>query len=112
MKERARALRKDQTEAENHLWFQIRNRQLLGYKFRRQYILGPYIVDFVCFESKLIIELDGSQHLEQKDYDEERTSYLNALGFIVLRFWNNDIFNKLDGVLEIISMKLRNSPFA
>ncbi|MBI2790606.1 MAG: endonuclease domain-containing protein [Gammaproteobacteria bacterium] len=106
MKDRARRLRKDQTEAEKLLWSKIRNRYLQGYKFHRQYILGHYIVDFVCFECKIIIELDGSQHFDQKGYDEERTLVLNEMGFTVLRYWNNEIFTDLNAVIEKISQYL------
>ena len=102
MKELARNLRKSQTDAEKLLWSRLRNRQLEGCKFRRQQIVGPYIADFLCLEPKLIVELDGGQHAEQKEQDEKRTQYLRSLGYRVLRFWNNDVLLKLDGVLERI----------
>ena len=86
MRERARNLRKTQTEAEQLLWCSLRNRRFLGYKFRRQYIIGGYITDFVCLEHKLIIELDGQQHQAQQEYDGIRTNYLKALGFRVSAF--------------------------
>jgi crossover junction endodeoxyribonuclease RuvC len=98
----ARNLRKNQTDAEQILWLQLRNRRLLNYKFRRQFAIEPYIVDFVCLELKLIIELDGSQHSEQAD--TERTVFLNQLGFRVVRFWNHDLFNNLEAVLEQINL--------
>ena len=104
--ERARELRKGQTEAEKLLWKHIRNRQLSGYKFRRQYPVGHYIVDFVCLSIQLIIELDGSQHMNNESYDERRTQYLNARGFKVVRFWNNDILIQTDSVLEALSLTL------
>jgi len=104
--ERARELRKVQTEAEKLLWKHIRNRQLSGYKFRRQYPVGHYIVDFVCLSIQLIIELDGSQHMNNESYDERRTQYLNARGFKVVRFWNNDILIQTDSVLEALSLTL------
>ncbi|MDI1276937.1 endonuclease domain-containing protein [Methylobacter sp.] len=106
----ARSLRKDQTDAERLLWQKLRNRQLLGVKFRRQFPIEPYIADFVCLELKLIIELDGSQHFDKIAYDHERTDFLKQRGFKVLRFWNNDAFKNTEGVLEsirLIILKLR-----
>jgi very-short-patch-repair endonuclease len=100
-------LRKDPTPAERKLWSRIRNDQL-GVTFRRQHAIGNYIPDFVCIEKKLIIELDGSQHLEQEEYDEERTKYLNSLGYKVIRFWNNDVTNNIDGVILAIIHALEN----
>jgi len=94
-------LRKGLTPAERKLWALIRNDQL-GVNFRRQHAIGNYIPDFVCIEKKLIIELDGSQHLEQEEYDEERTKYLNLLGYKVIRFWNNDVMKNMDGVILTI----------
>ncbi len=91
-------LRKEPTPAERKLWSRIRNDQL-GVNFRRQHAIGNYIPDFVCIEKKLIIELDGSQHLEQKEYDEERTKFLNSLGYKVIRFWNHNVMNNMDGVI-------------
>jgi very-short-patch-repair endonuclease len=83
------------------LWAIICNDQL-GVNFRRQHAVGNYIPDFVCVQKKLIIELDGSQHLEQVEYDAERTKYLEAQGYKVLRFWNNDVLNNVDGVMLAI----------
>jgi len=94
-------LRKEPTPTEAKLWSRIRNDQL-GVTFRRQHAIGKYIPDFVCIQKKLIIELDGSQHLEQEGYDEERTKYLEALGYKVIRFWNNDVTNNIDGVILAI----------
>lgn len=94
-------LRKKPTLAERKLWSRIRNDQL-GVKFRRQHAVGNFIPDFVCIEKKLIIELDGSQHLEQEEYDEERTKYLEVEGYKVIRFWNNDVMNRIDSVLTVI----------
>jgi very-short-patch-repair endonuclease len=91
-RERARKLRKNMTDAERALWARIRRRQILDCKFRRQQPLGDYIVDFVCLEKKLIIELDGGQHIEQEEYDSRRTHWLEEQGFRVLRFWNHDVF--------------------
>lgn len=98
---RAIELRKELTSAERKLWRAIRNDQL-GVSFRRQHAIGNYIPDFVCIKKKLIIELDGSQHLEQEEYDEERTKYLNSLGYKVIRFWNNDVTNNIDGIILAI----------
>lgn len=110
MKERARALRVRQTDAERLLWSRLRNRQFAGYKFRRQEVIGAYIVDFICLEAKLIIELDGGQHGTQIEYDAERSRYLNRLGFKVLRYWNNDVLRNLEAVLESIRLELIVSP--
>jgi very-short-patch-repair endonuclease len=100
----ARTLRKKSTDAEIKLWRYLRARRLMGLKFRRQCPLGCYIVDFICIEEKLIIELDGGQHNEnrQRDYDERRTEFLNSLGFEVIRFWNNDVLMQFDVVLDEI----------
>jgi very-short-patch-repair endonuclease len=94
-------LRKEITPAERKPWTLIRNDQL-GVNFRRQHATGKYIPDFVCIEKKLIIELDGSQHLEQEEYDKERTKYLNSLGYKVIRFWNNEMANHVDVVILAI----------
>jgi len=110
MKSRARELRSKQTDAERLLWNKLRNRQLAGFKFRRQCTVEPYIVDFVCIEAKLIVELDGGQHQMQDAYDGRRSQYLTSLGFKVLRFWNNDVLANMTGVLEIIRGDLINSP--
>lgn len=100
--DRAKLLRETMTEAENYLWQKLRARNLNGYKFRRQQPIGNYIVDFVCTQPKLIIEADGGQHAIQQEYDNERTAYLNSLGFKVIRFWNHEILNHGDDVLEHI----------
>ena len=102
----AKQLRNNQTDAEIHLWKRIKSRQLKGYKFRRQHIFSNYIVDFVCIELKLIIEIDGSQHQAQKEYDKIRTQYLNSIGFKVLRFWNNEILEQVESVVEAILQAL------
>ena len=101
-KNKARELRRDMTDAEHSLWKHLRLRQLEGYKFRRQQPIGKYIVDFVCFEKQLIIEIDGGQHSEQVEYDSERSSWLEKQGFRVLRFWNNQVLNETDAVKEMI----------
>ena len=100
----ARNLRKNQTDTEQILWLQLRKKRFLNYKFRRQFPIEPYVVDFICLELKLIIELDGSQHSEQIDQDAERTSFLNQRGFKVVRFWNNEVVDNLDGVLESLRL--------
>ncbi len=99
---RSRSLRRNQTDAERRLWGCLRNRQLAGVKFRRQLAIGSYIVDFCCLEIGLIIELDGGQHAEQQRYDEARTRMLEAQGFLVTRFWNNDVLRETEMVLETI----------
>ena len=96
----ARDLRSSSTFAERLLWSRIRRRQLVNYRFRRQVPLGLYIADFICFESRLIVEIDGSQHYEQSQYDSERTKYLNNQGFKVVRYWNNDVMRNIDLILE------------
>ncbi len=108
MKERARQLRKNSTDAENHLWYFLRNRHLCKHKFRRQYPIPPYIVDFICLSKKLIVELDGSQHANAKTYDHKRAQFLHQQGYSLLRFWNNDVFENVDGVLQSILDALEN----
>lgn len=103
--ENARKLRKALTPAERKLWAYLRGDKL-GVNFRRQYAVGNYIADFCSPKAKLIIELDGSQHLEQQAYDTERTKYLEAQGYKVIRFWNNQIMNDLNGVILAITFAL------
>ena len=98
----ARELRKNATDCERHLWLHLRGHRLADFKFRRQQPLGPYIVDFVCFETRCIVEADGGQHSEQAEYDNRRDDWLRSQGFTVLRFWNNDILNNIEGILEVI----------
>lgn len=100
-KHKAMELRKESTPAEAKLWSRIRNDQL-RVTFRRQHAIGNYIPDFCSPKAKLIIELDGSQHLEQEEYDQERTKFLESLGYKVIRFWNNDVTNNIDGVILAI----------
>jgi very-short-patch-repair endonuclease len=102
MKEFARRLRKESTDAERWLWQRLRNRELLGWKFRRQHPIGSYIVDFVCIEKRIIVELDGSQHAENQEADRVRSEYLEEKGYLVLRFWNNDVLIEGEGVLNTI----------
>lgn len=102
----ARALRKNQTEAESRLWFKLRNRQMADRKFRRQVPIEGFVVDFACKDSRVIIELDGGQHSQQARYDAGRTRTLEAAGFLILRFWNSHVLENLDGVLETIHRTL------
>jgi very-short-patch-repair endonuclease len=99
---RAKALRRDMTEAEARLWKHLRAHRMGDVHFRRQHAIGNYIVDFCAPRRKLVVELDGSQHLEQTAYDAERTEFLKTKGYKVLRFWNNDVMNNLDAVLTVI----------
>ncbi|MDF1684385.1 MAG: endonuclease domain-containing protein [Legionellaceae bacterium] len=96
---KSRILRKTSTSTELKLWEYLRNRRFQNLKFRRQHPMGPYVVDFLCLTQKLIIELDGYQHLEQVAYDQQRSSYLEHLGFRVIRFWNHDVLQRLPWVL-------------
>ena len=98
----ARALRKRLTDAERLLWRHLRNRELGGWKFRRQYPVGPFIVDFICVEKNLVIEVDGGQHAENEEPDLQRSAYLNKMGYRVCRFWNNQVLQETEGVLEAI----------
>ncbi|MDD5330514.1 MAG: endonuclease domain-containing protein [Sulfuricella sp.] len=102
----ARNLRASQTDAEALLWGLIRNRRLLGFKFRRQYPLDAYILDFFCLDAALAIELDGGQHAEQQSYDDKRTRHLESRGVTVLRFWNNEMLQQTESVLEKIYLTL------
>ena len=99
---KARQLRKTPTDAERALWNILRGRQVSGCKFRRQAPIGHYIVDFVCFENRLVLEVDGGQHLESASYDAARTAWLEREGFRVLRFWNNQVLQETDAVREAI----------
>ena len=101
---KARSLRKNQTDVERLLWGQLRNRSLLNHKFRRQFPIEPFIADFVCLELKLIIELDGGQHANRTNYDNQRSLFLRRRGFKVLHFWNNDVIENLAGVMEVIRL--------
>lgn len=100
-KHRAIELRKASTPAERKLWSRIRNDQL-GVTFRRQHAVGIYVPDFCSPKAKLIIELDGSQHFEQQEYDKERTKYLGSQGYKVIRFWNNDVIKDIEDVIRTI----------
>lgn len=98
----SRQLRSEMTVAETHLWQHLRTRQICGKKFRRQHPVGKYILDFACIEAKLAIEVDGGQHNELQNYDNQRTAWLEVLGWKVLRFWNNEVLQNIEGVLEEI----------
>ena len=98
----ARAMRKDQTPAEACLWSRLRNRNLLGVKFRRQVPIGPYIADFASREARLIVEADGGQHGETEAEDADRTAFLEHRGYQVLRFWNHAILTDTEAVMEVI----------
>ncbi|RJQ23275.1 MAG: endonuclease domain-containing protein [Nitrospiraceae bacterium] len=105
----ARTLRKRLTRAEQLIWNNLRLKQIEGFKFRRQQPIGNYIVDFVCFSNRLIIEIDGGQHSENEN-DTKRDKYFAQRGFRVLRFWNNEVFLNTRGVLEVIRMNCIETP--
>ena len=106
----ARSLRIDQTDVEKRLWRELRNRQLDGFKFRRQHGIGPYIVDFICIEAGLVVELDGGQHADQVSYDARRSVLIEAAGYRIVRFWNNDVLENIEGVVERIHELLAGCP--
>ena len=106
----ARKLRKSMTDAERKLWRGLRLRQMHDHKFRRQFPLGPYIVDFVCLEARLIVEVDGGQHADEKNGDAQRDAWLTSQNFRVLRYWNNQVLKELDAVLEDIARVLEATP--
>ena len=103
---KAKTLRTNQTEAEQRLWYHLRAHRFMGLKFKRQKPMGRYIVDLVCMERQLIIELDGGQHAEQVAYDQHRDAWLRSQGYTVLRFWNNEVMQQLEDVLEQIRCTL------
>ena len=107
---RARRLRHGSTDAERALWSVLRNRQLGGYKFRRQTPIGRHIVDFVCVDQQLVIEVDGGQHQEQRRSDDRRTRLLELQGYRVLRFWNNEVLTELEAVADVILTELERGP--
>jgi very-short-patch-repair endonuclease len=100
--ELARHLRRRQTDAERQLWFRLRDRRLAGLKFKRQVPIGGYVVDFLCADARLIVEIDGGQHQTQSRADASRTATLEKIGYLVVRYWNNDILSNIDGVLHDI----------
>jgi very-short-patch-repair endonuclease len=107
----ARRLRRTQTDAERKLWSRLRDKQLYDAKFRRQHPIGPYVTDFCCVELGLVIEVDGSQHLEQAQADQLRSHLLEHAGYRVLRFWDNEVLTNTDAVLEQI-VRVLNGPHA
>ena len=109
--ERQRQLRRESTEPEKRLWKHLRGRQVAGLKFRQQVWLGPYIVDFFCAEARLVIELDGETHVgpEAEAYDERRTALIEAEGYRIRRFWNNDVMQNIEGVVGTIEEAARVS---
>ena len=106
----ARNLRKTPTDAERRLWDRLRRNQVDGHRSRRQVPLGSYVVDFLCYSARLIIEVDGGQHAAQTERDDERTAWLEEQGFLVLRFWNNDVLSNTDSVVDTIRQHLANAP--
>ena len=106
---RARSLRRNQTEAETRLWGYLRNKSLQGFKFNRQVPIGPFIVDFMCHQAMLVVEVDGATHGEDDEtkYDERRTAFLNEQGYRVMRCYNADVFENLSGVLDTILIALQ-----
>lgn len=106
--DKSKQLRKHMTPEELRLWYLLRGRRFFGYKFRRQMPVGTYIVDFACFKAKLIVELDGGQHQEKEAYDLRRTTFLNANGWDVLRFWNNEFRANEEEVMMVILQRLQS----
>jgi very-short-patch-repair endonuclease len=105
-RDRARQLRRDQTDAEQTLWARLRDRQFCGAKFRRQHPIGPFVTDFCCPKRKLVVELDGGQHAVEIVADEKRSQFLEAQGYRVLRLWNHDVLRNTEAVLERIAEAL------
>lgn len=101
----ARNLRHNQTDAEQVMWHHLKARRFMNLKFRRQHPVGPFIADFACLEARLIVEIDGGQHSENAR-DASRNAYMNKEGFEVVRFWNNDVLQNIDGVLSALSLTL------
>jgi very-short-patch-repair endonuclease len=106
----ARAMRAERTPAEQYLWYHLRAHRFMGLKFKRQKTMGPYIVDFICLERGLVIEVDGSQHGDQLAYDRQRDQWLAAQGLTLLRFWNHDVLNRTETVLERIRQVVEEPP--
>lgn len=101
-KDFSRKLRSEMTEAELYLWRRLRSRQIHDLKFRRQHPVGKYILDFACTEARLAIEVDGGQHNEMQIHDDQRSAWLEVQGWKVLRFWNNEVLQNIEGVLEVV----------
>jgi len=106
----AKVLRKNFTDTERLLWKYLRTKQMQGCRFRRQEPIGSYIVDFVCQEKRIMIEVDGGQHSAEKERDNERDKWLEGKGYKVLRFWNNEVLANTEGVLDIIRDCLNHPP--
>jgi very-short-patch-repair endonuclease len=104
-KDRARELRNNPTDAEKTLWRHLRTKQIHGLRFRRQFPIGPFIADFVCLQARLVIEVDGGQHADNAA-DEARTAWLGSQNFEMLRFWNNEVLQNVEGVVEVISARV------
>ena len=102
----AKELRAEMTDAERKLWYYLRAERFEGHKFRRQVPLGRYVVDFLCEQAAIIVEVDGGQHTERVEYDEERTRWLGSQGYTVLRFWNDEVMGNIEGVLATLSPAL------
>ncbi len=102
IKQRARELQRSQTEAERVFWNHVRGRRLSGFKLRRQHPIVPFVVDFVCLDRRLIIELDGGQHAEDVEEDQKGSVFLESQGYRILRFWNTEVFEKMEGVLQTV----------
>jgi len=107
---RSRELRLNATEAERKLWTQLSARKIAGVRFNRQFPVGPFICDFVSRSAKLVIEVDGGQHAVDVEKDQARTAYLEAQGFRVIRFWNNDVLDRIEGVVGEIEGVLADRP--
>ena len=105
--ERARRLRKESTDAETRLWLHLRAHRDGGYKFKRQQPIGPYIVDFACFDARLVIEIDGGRHADAVRSDSIRDAWLAREGFRILRFWNNEVLENTEGVMQEILLSLQ-----
>jgi len=104
--QKAKGLRQNRTKAEKRLWERLRRKRIDGFRFRQQAPIGKYVADFVCFETKLVVELDGGQHAEQAAADAQRSEWLESEGFQVLRFWNNEVFENINGVEAVIQAAL------
>ena len=108
----AKLLRREMTDAERVLWREVRAHRFSGFKFKRQEPLGAYVVDFICYEARLIIELDGGHHASQQQADAERTRWLESSGFRVIRFWNNDVLSNVTGVMQEIERQMTSFPLS
>ena len=105
----AQSLRNNATPAERRLWWHLSKRQLQGHKFSRQMPIGPFVADFLCRKARLVIEVDGGQHCESRR-DQSRTDFIEAQGFRVIRFWNNEVLENIEGVLLTIAQAMADSP--